>query len=166
MKIVHCKTTIRRKWHTSRKARGLVMESDIGFRHGRLRAKLVVFDTLKNLRNFWRTCLKLSSIPRAYGAVNSMSTHFVGYDKHGNARTERIEVDARYFCIIGLCRRHLGMETISHEAVHAAYAYAKRQGKTPWDTPIERFDEEKIAYPAGIIAATINEQLHRAGMYS
>lgn len=75
-----------------------------------------------------------------------------------------VYVDPRYFCVIGLVRGHLSMEIISHEAVHAGCAYAKRGARAPWHDALG-FDEEHIAYPAGRIAAAINRALWAAKLY-
>ena len=75
----------------------------------------------------------------------------------------RREVDGRYFCCIGLLERHLKMRIISHESVHAAFCYARRQSRNQWDKLARDSDEEAIAYPAGEITRGIVWFLERKG---
>jgi hypothetical protein len=57
------------------------------------------------------------------------------------------------------------MEIISHESVHAGFAYAKRIKKTPRDQHALSFDEEAVCYPSGAIAAAINRAVYKAGLH-
>ena len=77
-----------------------------------------------------------------------------------------MEVDRRYFAAMGLARGHLGMEIITHESVHAAFAYAKRTGtKNIWTRAVDGLDEELVCYPAGNIARRVVTLLDDSGMY-
>lgn len=143
--------------------RGIVLERDIRLgAHARLHAKLLVFSGVGMMQRFWRVALGKSALgPRCLGAVTSLSR------RHENpARgTCWLEVDPRYFCVIGLVQRHLCMNVICHEAVHAGWAYARRRARSWWDEAIRDNDEERVCYPAGLIAAAINRAVHEAGLY-
>lgn len=130
---------------------------------GSLLAKLIVFKTPSDLKRFWREGLNRASSlgrGRTLGAVNGLYCEVIP-----TKGSRYLEVDPRYFCFIGLTRKHLNMETISHEAVHAAFCFVKRKSRTPWSVLAKTHDEEAIAYPAGRIAAAINRALHKRNLY-
>lgn len=99
---------------------------------------------------------------RCPAAVNGLSYEKTKVRPAGDPRPDlvRVYVNARYFCIIGLCVGYLGTEVLTHEATHAGYAYAKRVGRNVWGR-INDFDEEQIAYPTGRIAAELVRFLRR-----
>lgn len=144
--------------------RGLVAQGDIRVNQGRLRAKLVVFDTQKSLRLFWNKRLGLHSQPlgtKCLGVVNSLRLCKERFGKGDAPAVRQIDLDRRYFCIIGLLKDHLTMRIISHESVHAAYAFEQRRVRSWWDAEARQHDEEAIAYPVGEIAANIVRFLNR-----
>lgn len=76
-----------------------------------------------------------------------------------------VEVDPRYFALCFLTHGHLTMEILSHEAVHLGFCYAKRVEREIFKAS-GSFDEERIAYPAGRLAAALNRAIHAAGLYA
>jgi hypothetical protein len=140
----------------------LIAEHDIRMNLGRLRAKLLIFDRPASLRSFWKAIRGLGLGRGAVGAVNSLAYERISFRRAKESRS--MECDPRYFCMIGLCKTHLSMEIVSHEAVHAGFAYAKRRKGDAWIAAMD-FDEEFVAYPAGRIAAAINRFLFRKGLY-
>jgi len=158
MKTVLSKTAIRRDFAHHPEASGLVLESDVRINRGRLRLKLLVFQKPVHLRRFWTKALGKASLGKGcLGAVNSLKI------LHENPATgeKKQEVDPRYFAIMGLCMDHLGMEILSHEAVHAGYAYAQRVGThSPWHDAFD-LDEEHLAYPTGRVACEVLRALRR-----
>lgn len=167
MKLVHSKHALPRTWAGNPAAKGLVFEKDLALTpRGRLRLKLLVFNRPRDLHHFWKAGLRKGHLGRGcLGAVNCLGAHVIRFDKHEDGR-EHLEADRRYFAVVGLCLGHLGMEIISHEAVHAAFAFAKRSKRTPWDAHAKSFDEESICYPAGRIASKINSALYDADLYT
>lgn len=59
----------------------------------------------------------------AFGAVNALASE---------GRRGLVYVDPKYFCVIGLTTGSLSMEVITHESVHAGFAFAKRHKKDFW----------------------------------
>lgn len=145
------------------KAQGLVAEADISplglGRRGKLFAKLMIWNSPKEMQAFWKHGLKLNLGAGTLGAVNSMC--FEEWHPDG---AKRLRADPRYFCLISLCLGELSMVIISHEAVHAGFAYEKRVKRCMFG-PAQDFDEERIAYPAGYIAAAINRFCDKQGLY-
>ena len=143
---------------------GLLLAQDLSITNSRLKAKLMVFEKPKHLKAFWNKILKLDKLNRyTVGAVAPIK---MTYAEKGNESSPfRMVVDPRYFCLIGLCKTHLSMEAICHEAVHAGYAFALRKMKAPWLAEIGDMKEEAVAYPAGRIAAAINRVLWKHGLY-
>lgn len=164
MRIALSRKPLRRDWSRHPAAKGLLLESDIGVGHGRLKAKLMVFHSRLALRKFWAAISKFKLGAQCLGAVHQLSCKVMSVNKSGQEK-KWIECDPRYFCVIGLVRGHLSMEIICHEAIHAGFAYAKRRQKSPWDHHALDFDEEAVCYPAGAIAAAINRAIHDAGLY-
>lgn len=162
MKVRHNTTALPRAFTGHPAAKDLLGECDIRLcGAGRLRAKLLVFRTPAALARFWRDGLGRPDLGRGCrGAVNSL-----GHERANPRTGERVMVvDPRYFCVIGLVKQHLSMEIVSHESVHAGFAYAKRVQRNLWAAPGE-LDEENVCYPAGRIAAAINSYLHDEGLY-
>jgi hypothetical protein len=169
VKLVHTKA-LPRTWARHPKARGLVAEADISphGHGGRLRAKLLVFETPQLLARFCSAALGSDQLianrkgQLALGAVNPLSFEMRRFAD--GLEQVRLHADPRYFCLIGLTLGNLSMEIISHEAVHAGFCYEKRVKRNVFGDAAA-FDEERIAYPAGAIAAGINRFLDKAGLY-
>lgn len=122
-------------------------------------AKVMLFERPKDLREFWRRRTGFDISSKCLGAVSALSRERV---HPGHV----LEVDRRFFCMIGLTAGNLSMEIISHEAVHAGFAFARRRARAPWSDESLRLDEEAVAYPAGRVAAMINRWLHDRGHYA
>jgi hypothetical protein len=99
--------------------------------------------------------------PGALGAVNALSSEVLC-----NGKPMFLECDPRYFCVIGLTIGNLSMECITHESVHAGFAFAARHRRDFWVPQPQDYCEEDVAYPAGRIAKRINAFLHDNGLYS
>lgn len=128
--------------------------------HARLSAKVLIFRSCSAMRRFWRDALALGELGKdCRGAVNALSSQGERLI-NGEWKVCRVHADERYFCVVGLVRGYLTPEIICHEAVHAGFCYAKRVARTPFAAALE-FDEERVAYPAGIIAAGINDWLRK-----
>ena len=171
MRVERSKTPLRHDFinHRSNKGR-IVAECDIrprGGKRGRgLAAKLLVFTSPDAMRAFWKEGLKRSADLGAncQGAVLVLGTEFVKVAP-GKPDRHRMVVDPTYFCVIGLCLGYLKMEIICHEAMHAGFAYARRQRRNLWSEP-GALAEEEVCYPGGIIAAEINRFLYAKGLYT
>lgn len=129
---------------------------------GRLKAKLLVFSSKVAMRRTWRAVSGSDLGPGAEGFVNSLQATSEKYE-NGVVVASYLDLDRDFFCIIGLVDGKLSSNHISHEAVHAAFAYEKRVKRNVWG-PIGDFDEERIAYPAGYITAGIVRVLRKAGL--
>lgn len=166
MRIQHARP-IPRSFSGHPKARHLVIaEADLRpSPRARLRAKLVVVRSGRDLGRFWTQVLGRGGLGRhCYGVVSALGRSAEKVDDQGRSYDRRWICDPRYFCIIGLCATHLSMEVISHEAVHAGFCYARRRAKDPWNDDRE-LGEEHVCYPAGAIAAEINRFLYKSGLY-
>ena len=72
-----------------------------------------------------------------------------------------VKQDRQYVCVILLSAECIHSEGVNHEAVHAGFAYYRRVHRTRWDEPIAVFDEEGVAYPAGLVARRIYQILSK-----
>jgi hypothetical protein len=143
----------------------MLAQGDVRINTGRLRAKVLVFRTTRDLNHFWQKVLRKGHLGRrCLGAVQSLSYCTLRYDKAGTLTRHTLDVDRRYFCVIGLVTGHLSMRVITHEAVHAAYCFNARSSRNFWHRHAERFHEEAMAYPVGEIASAIVNFLLRAKM--
>jgi hypothetical protein len=113
---------------------------------------LIIFKNPTALQRAWRK-LRLDSLGRGCVGV----VHQLAYT--AKERTE-MHVDPRYFAIMGLAVTHLGTEVITHESVHAGYAYAKRVWERNLWVGAKHLDEENVCYPAGLIARGIVNVLY------
>lgn len=162
MRLTHSKPPLPRTFTRHPKAKGIELEKDLKIGASRLRAKLLIFKTRLHLRTFWRDVLHKSDLGRrCYGAVNGLVCEVQTVGKNGNVTNKKLVADARYFCVIGLVKHCMSAEIVTHEAIHAGFCYAKRIKRSPWDTEALRMDEETVAYPAGEIAAKINDVMWR-----
>ena len=147
------------------RARGIKAAADIWVTSkARLRLKVVVFEKKADLHHFWKAVLGRNHLgDSCLGAVNGLAYEVIDF-RRGKPDLRTMMVDPRYFAIMGLVYGHLNMEIITHESVHAGFAYARRHHKNMW---AERgdLDEENVCYPAGRIAKRINAFLHDEGLY-
>ena len=166
MKVRHSSSPLPRDWSTFAKRYGILGELDIAVRHtSRLRLKALMFRTNRDLRRFWKERLNRPDLCRfTRGVVSILGCKWHKFPKNGPEQ-KFIEVDPRFFCIMGLIAGKVNMEIITHESVHAAFAYAKRvHHKDLWHGA-RNHDEEDICYPAGRIAHALNSWCHRRGYY-
>lgn len=166
MRLVISKRTLPRNFVNLPGATGIVAEFDTKVsRYGRLAAKVVIFDTPRSLRTFWKIISPHNDLGRhCRGAVNGLACEIERVHRDGRCR-RRLEVDKRYFCIVGLCKEHLTAEIVTHEAVHAGFAYAKRQKRAIFANALE-LDEEQVCYPAGRIANAIAWRMKKLNLIS
>lgn len=145
--------------------KGLLLEKDLKIhRHARLRAKLAVFDSNKNLRKFWSKVLYTTDLgDKTMGAVNALDRTCIRFLKDGSEESH-VERDPVYFCLIGLIKGHLSMEIICHESVHAGFALMRRKTGVLWAGQ-EDMPEESVCYPAGAVASLINLAVAEANLY-
>lgn len=163
----HSKNPLPRIWSDHPAAKGIVGEAEIRVSGGsRLRAKLIVFESNKAMARFFKDALDKSGVvtPDTMGICCPLTAEVFKIEKDGTESGHFWEVDPRYFCLIGLLKDHLRMEIITHEAVHAGFAYAARQNCKQW-VKGDVLDEEEVCYPAGRIASFINQFLSRRGFY-
>jgi hypothetical protein len=162
---VVCKNKVRRRY----RAKGLLAQASLRIPGGgTLRAKVLVFRLSRDLNRFWKQGLRLRPLgSRCRGAVNDMGTTVVYVppaDSGCQERVVRIEVDRRHFCVIGLVRGYCTMRILTHEAVHAGFAHAKRCRRAVWHSRALEFDEEAVAYPTGEIARALTVFLEAQGL--
>lgn len=167
VRLLHSRKRIPRSFRRHPACKKLLHEADISLsRKSRLRAKVLIFESPRALRAFWREAIGSDLGKHCLGAVNGLLRHVIRFDSAGREK-KWIEADARYFCVIGLTRGNLDAEIVTHEAVHAGFCYTKRVRRNHWSDKAKEFDEEGIAYPAGLAAARLNElywKLKRAGI--
>lgn len=162
MQKVFSKIPWKKNWYEYPGADRALYISDIGITGRRgLQMKLIVFRNNRDLVNFWKKTMKSNQLTKdTRGVVDQLRT------THENPGTGKVwmEVDPRYFAVMGLLVTHLGQEIIAHESVHAGFAYAKRMGsKSRWyDSDNE---EEEVCYAAGKIASAVNHVLHQQELY-
>ncbi len=136
----------------------IIAEHDIKFTRGsRLAAKLLVFTHSKAMTKFWAHAIGHRMSPGALEAVNALARE---------TSPGVLECDPRYYCVIGLTKGALCMEVITHESVHAGFAFANRHRRNFWVESPKDYIEEDVCYPAGRVAKRINAFLHDRGLYS
>ena len=154
-------------WFTLPGSEHILFSSDVAVsQKSTLKAKVLVFRDLHGLQRFWRFGIgRRKPSEEACAVVNSLSSYTTFQRTKGTTEKEPIwEVDPSYFCVMGFIIGNLSMECITHESVHAAYAYARRvAGRKTW--PDNEEPEELVCYPAGRIAAAINKNFHRHRLY-
>ena len=159
-RITHSKEPLPKLFHTHPAGKGIVSEALLKIsNHSRLRAKLLVFDTNRSMGHFYTHALdKPGAVcPKTRGICSSLTYELVKFHPDGR-ETSRLVVDPKYFCLIGLLAGHLTTEIITHESVHAAFAYKARMRGRVWSQEHE-LEEEEICYPAGVIARLVTQHL-------
>lgn len=148
-------------------AKGTVYEFDIKpTKHGRLAAKVLIFENEKRLRAFWRDGLSNDVDKDCFGVVNELGNVVQGFISGGDKPDYTVwRCDPRYFCIVGLCANRLYNEVIYHESVHVGYAYAFRAKLKLEGYPREKLEEETVAYVAGRFGAKLTRKLYKWGLW-
>lgn len=168
MRTIVLKLGIPRRWRGEKWCRA-THEFDLApSGRSRLRLKVLVFESLRDLQHCWlKGPLKSGASRGCLGIVNSLGFHKVDYSKGGppEGTNHRHFVDARYFAVMGLSATHLGTEITTHECIHAAFAYAKRIGGKHACAPVMENDEERVCYPAGTLHRKLNVKLWDTGLY-
>lgn len=167
MRVVRNRHPLPLVWGNHPRMPKLVDEFDVPI--SSLFAKVLIFRTTRDLIRAWgglvgRTSARLNGRTRA--AVNGLYYEVVPVSEIGKEGRRYLEVDPRYFCVMGFAKKWLSMEVIAHESVHAGFCYAKRKTRNPWQKMAKEMDEEAIAYPAGLIARRLNNHFHRRAFYS
>lgn len=168
-------TRLPRCWSAHPKASGIVAEFDVCPRKGSpLACKVLVFKDAKTMARNAKYMLGFASLTpklvdgntlgECRGFVNPLSATCEKWARDGSLEYAYVEVDKRYFAVMGLTADAVCTEHVVHESVHAGFAYAKRV-KCDWDARALSFDEEEVCYPAGVIAVAINNELHKRGLY-
>jgi hypothetical protein len=155
-------------WSTLSGSEGIVFSGDVRVSsRSRLRAKILVFRDLADLQRFWRLGLGHRKPPEdtVQAVVNGLTSIITFHSPKGSPKIPPVwQIDPVYFCVAGFVLGNLNMNCITHESVHAAYAYARRvAGRKSW--PDKEDPEEHVCYPAGRIAAAINQLFHRHRLY-
>ncbi len=155
-------------WSTLSGSEGIVFSGDVRVSsRSRLRAKILVFRDLAALQRFWRLGLGRRKPPEdtVRAIVSDLSSIVTFHPPKGTPRRPPVwQIDPVYFCVAGFVLGHLSMDYITHESLHAAYAYARRvAGRQSW--PDKEDPEEHVCYPAGRIAGAINQLFHRHRLY-
>lgn len=167
MRTIHL-PPLPRVWRRKRNCRA-IFECDLAPSHrSRLRLKVLVFKTIRDMHHFWdKGMFKSHPGKKCLGIVNTLGYHQTDFSKGGppEGTNRRHYVDPRYFAVMGLSVTALSVEYTTHEIVHAAFAYANRVGRSAAIAPALDNDEELICYPAGRMARRLNLALHDAGMY-
>ena len=155
-------------WSTLSGSEGIVFSGDVTVSdHSRLKAKILVFRDLAALQRFWRLGLGHRKPPddTVRAVVTGLTSIITFHPPKGTPRRPPVwQIDPVYFCVAGFVLGNLKMEYITHESVHAAYAYARRvAGRKSW--PDKENPEEHVCYPAGRIAGAINQLFHHHRLY-
>jgi hypothetical protein len=172
MKITLYKKGLPRNWGGA--AGDRMFEADIslidmaGKLRSKLKLKLMVFKNGAQMRAFYDRFLRdkvgggLGRWTR--GFVNALAVERFLVQPDGRETNHELNCDPRYFAMMGLTKGNLGMEVITHESVHAAFAYAKRVRTRDMFHGAVDHDEESVCYPAGMIAAEVVRRLREGGV--
>lgn len=161
MRVVCSRKPIPRLWRGLPGASKAVHICTIyALRGSRLGLKLLVFRTRKDLRAFWKKSIGSDLGPHCHGAVNSLGCERIKFLPHGR-EIRALEVDPRYYAVMGLVAGSLSLEVVVHESVHAAFAYFKRTGARNLWHEAGGLDEEGVCYPAGLLAEAVWGELRR-----
>lgn len=164
MRVVHKKKALPRHWGRLPGADRALVITDVSVtRHSRLRMKLLVFRSNRDLCRFWRLTMKSRLCRNTKGVVSSLTERVISFK--GEEERHRMEVDPRYFAVMALINGYLTAEHITHESVHAGIAYNLRtRGVFDWPGA-EDMEEENVAYPIGRIARYVADACRRAGLF-
>lgn len=132
-------------------------------RGSRLLAKVIVFKNMTAMRAAFKKYFDSELGNGCMAAVHDLAREVVSFRE--GEESKHLEVDKKYYCVIGFTLEYLNMEIICHECVHAGYAYEKRVRRDVW-APINSIDEERVAYPAGKLARQINKWLWKNNLYA
>lgn len=166
MRVRHIETPLPTKWVDGlphlKCALGVF---DIKITHGsRLRMKLLVFKTKRDMRRFWRKSLGRKDLSSGTSGCVSPLAHERIYTSGPLKGQKFMMVDPRYFCVMGLVMGYLTVEIISHESGHAAFAYSKRVHCRDMWVGLRDHEEERVCYPLGVISQRVADALKDNGL--
>lgn len=114
--------------------------------------KLLIFEDWYDMDDFFRLALACD---------NKCDVHTKGV--FNRLLTTDDKCDQNYVGIIALVHKHIDLELVAHECVHAAIAYAERSNYK-WTAPEHDHPEEPVAYPAGRLTQTIWNYLNEENL--
>lgn len=155
-----------RLFSTHPQAKGIIHEARVKLSgYSRLQAKVLVFDTNKSMRHFFDKVLDRPGqvCPKTQGICTALTSEVIKFHKDGS-ETHLLEVDPRYFCLIGLIYDHVTPEVVAHECIHAGFAYAARQRRKIWDGRDDAMPEEEVCYPSGKMISMLFDHLTQEGI--
>lgn len=160
MKIRHSKDPLPKLFNDLPGADKALGIWDIGLTpDARLRMKLLLFRNNREMSAFWKPVMGGIPGKQCLGIVQSPG--FTVYNYESGTEKRLLEVDPTYFAVMALLEKHLTVEIICHEAMHAAFAYSNRS-KKQWPGSKDH-PEENVCYPAGLLAARIDYALRKDG---
>lgn len=168
MKTVLSKQPLRRDFRNHPQAKGLFKEVDLRVTpRSRLFAKVLVFDTQADMRDFWNSAIGRSPICRKTCAVVSgLAMERCKIEKDGSKTNNRVEVDPRYFCVMAFNLDDMVYEVLAHECTHAGFCYMRRlKHRSPFYRHFSDDDEEQVAYPTGRMFWALNKIFTTNGVY-
>lgn len=157
MRVVHTDNPLPRDWAGPPGADKALLLASVGVScNSRLRAKVVIFSSKKDMRKFWTDTLDCED-PGTHcpAVVNPLSVTVVSF-KDGVESPPVERVDPRYFAVLGMVWPACDdIEVLSHEAAHLALAYVRRVGnKGPkWDE--NGSEDEPLCYATGRLTAAL-----------
>lgn len=150
---------------------GIILEGALRLHHERRVMKVVVFKHRSEMQRFYngpfkkyRERIGVSSDiceDAVMGMVCTQETEHIQFEPQGEKHW--IEVDPHFWSVMILCLDSLNIMVMSHEAVHAAFAYTRQHPRNRWT--IHESDEEHICYPAGYITEMLDNWLKRERGY-
>lgn len=149
-----------KSWSTDKEKDKILFEVTFAAsKRGRLFAKLLIFRNARALSSFWKRVVNPSDKKHSNKVAGLVTPLIV-------VKGDTVEVDPNYFCAIGLDYTQCDIETLAHEATHAADCYCERlMGRNPYARYCKnggRYDEI-YAHPTGIIAKQLDRAVKLAG---
>lgn len=160
------KEVLPRDWTTLPGSEGISFQRDVAVSpKSSLRLKVLVFRHRAAMFHFWTKGLDRPALhPSTLAVFNPLTVTVEDYSRtpRGRRRPPETRVDPRYFGVIGFVEGWLTPEIITHECIHAGFAYSRRVGGNHhWPDDDE---EERVCYPAARLADAVIRSLHNGGM--
>lgn len=148
-----------KSWSIDKVKDRVLIEADFVIsKRSRLFAKVLIFRNARALTSFWKRIVRPDE-RRHSNSVAGLVNSLMVFKKDGI-----VEVDPNYFCVIGLDYTQCDIETLAHEATHAADCYCERlMGRNPYRCYCSQRYDEIYAYPTGIIAKQLDRAVKLAG---
>jgi hypothetical protein len=126
------------------------MAGHVGLRGTKLKCHFAVFDRRADLRRYWKDLTM--GVPEQHAVALATG---LAAERWQTSLDVVTMVDPIYFAALAFLTKHLTMEIVVHEAIHAGIYFSRRaNGRNLWH-PEDDNPDEPTCYAGGLVATAL-----------